>query len=315
MLEPGTIVVLGASGFVGRAVVAEAVAAGFRVLGLARSDRAAAVIRSLGAQPLLGEVAFPSTWVTQCDGAEAIIDLTQPAVPSRLTVRGIGAMAQQRVAATEGMLEALAVLPASRRPLWVSVNGTDDLLPDAAGFLSGKSALRSTPRGFAHIGLPVRAAIEASGLDATYLYLGQIVYGPGKAYAEVIVDGIRTGRARIIGSGDNVLPLTHVEDAARAITHLVALGRDEVVDRTVVAVPATPATQRDLYAVTAAALGKPTPARVPVLIAALAAGRVNADVMTLDAHCNRDLLTATGFTFRHQTLQGGIAASVAALGR
>ena len=208
------------------------------------------------------------------------------------------------------MLDALGSLPPSMQPLWISVSGTDDLLPDSSGALSGRSSLRSTPRGFAHIGLPVRATIEASGLDATFVYLGQMVYGPGKAYASFVVDGIRTGKAKMVGSGNNRLPLTHVDDAAAALVHLLTLDRGELVGRTVVAVPAVVATQRELFSRTASALGRPTPGSVPTALAALAAGRVNAQVMTLDARCDPDLLTDTGFTFRHEAVDSGVAASL-----
>ncbi len=106
---------------------------------------------------------------------------------------------------------------------------------------------------------------------------------------------------------------TAVDDAAGTLIHLLNADRRELLGRTVVAVPATPATQRDLFALTAAALGRPTPGRVPTVLAALAAGRVNAQVMTLDARCNPDLLTATGYTFRHETVQSGVTASLAVM--
>lgn len=313
MSVPHSVVVLGGSGFIGQAVVSAAVAAGLRVVALARSDVSAATVASLGAHPLRGDVGEPGGWMAECGGADAILDLTQPAVPRRLTVPAITRMAERRVATSRAMLEALLALPPASRPWWISVNGTDDLLPDGSGVLSSRSGLRSAPRGFAHIGLPVRAAIEASNVDATFVYLGQMVYGPGKSYAGFVVDGIRTGKARIIGSGNNRLPLTHVDDAAAALTHLLTMGRRKLVGATVVAVPATPATQRELFALTAAALGRPIPARVPTALAALAAGRVNAQVMTLDARCDPDLLTATGFTFRHETLATGVTGSLAVM--
>lgn len=308
-----SVVVLGGSGFIGSAVVSAAVAAGFGVTALARSSASAEVVAGLGAVPLRGDVSAPGAWMASCAGADALIDLTQPELPSRLTTRSIGRLAEQRLAATRSMLTELGRIPADARPLWLSVNGTDDLLPDESGQLSSRSALRSTPQGFAHIGLPVRAAIQASGMQACYVYFGQMVYGPGKAYAGFVVDGVRTGKAKIIGSGANHLPLTHVDDAAASIVHLLTLDRAAVLDRTVVAVPATPATQRELFARTADALGRPVPGRVPTIVAALVAGGVNADIMTLDARCNPDLLTTTGFTFRHETLATGVTASLAAM--
>jgi len=313
MSIPRSVVVLGGSGFIGQAVVPAAVAAGIHVLAVARSDTSAAIVAALGAHPVRGDVGSPSGWMAQCAGTDAMVDLTQPDVPARVTVRAIGRMAESRVAMTRAMLEALATLSPSMRPLWISVSGTDDLLPDSSGVLSSRSGLRSAPRGFAHIGLPVRAAIEASNVDATFVYLGQMVYGPGKSYASFVVDGLRTGKAKMVGARNNTLPLTHVDDAAAALVHLLGRDRRELVGRTIVAVPATGAIQRELFALTAAALGRPVPGSVPTALAALVAGRVSAQVMTLDARCDPDPLTATGFTFHHETVESGVAASLAVM--
>jgi len=218
-----TIVVLGGSGFIGKAAIAAAVASGHRVLAVARSTASAEAVASLGAEALRGDTTAPERWIERCDGADAVIDLTQPAIPARLTARAIGRMAAQRVAATTAMMEALGTLPPDRRPLWVSVNGTDALVPDASGRLSGASDLRRAPRGFARIGLPVRAAVAASAVEAAYVHFGQMVYGPGKAFAGVLVEGIRAGRAVIVGSGGNHLPLTHIDDAGASLSHIVGL--------------------------------------------------------------------------------------------
>ena len=313
MSIPRSVVVLGGSGFIGRAVVAAAGAAGIEVLAVARSDSSAATVQALGAQVVRGDVGSPAGWITRCAGAEAIIDLTQPVIPARLTVRAIRRIAQRRVETTRAMLQALAAQRFGPGPLWISVSGTDDLLPDDAGLLSSRSGLRSAARGFAHIGLPVRAALQASAVDAAFLYLGQMVYGPGKSYAGFVVDALRTGKAKMVGPGNNTLPLTHVDDAAAALVHLLALDRRQLVGRTIVAVPATGATQRELFALTAAALGRPAPGSVPAPLVAVVAGRISAQVMTLDARCDPDLLTETGFTFAHENLHTGIAASVAAM--
>lgn len=308
-----SVVILGAAGFVGAAVTRAAVAAGYRVLAVVRSPGALEYVETLGAHPLRGDAAVPGAWIHATAGADALIDLTQPALPTRLTVRAMTRMAHQRLATTEALLGAFRTLPAERRPLWISVSGTDDLLPDARGVLSSASRPRQRPRGFAHIGLPVRAALAASGEAVAFVHFGQMVYGPGKAYAAVIAEGVRTGSARVIGRGDNRLPLTHVHDAAAALTHLVALDRAQLAGRTIVAAPASPDTQRDLFTLTARALGAPAPKHASMLLAALVAGRANAEAMTLDVPCDPDILTETGFAFRYATLAAGIPATLAAL--
>ena len=155
--------------------------------------------------------------------------------------------------------------------------------------------------------------LEVDHERVPYIHFGQIVYGPGKAFAGAIVEGIRSGRARIIGSGNNHLPLTHVDDAAASLAHVLDLAPSEVVGRTIVAAPATTPTQQELYATTAAALERPVPKRAPLALAALIAGRIYAEVMSLDARCDPDLLSATGFTFRHESIATGIPATLAAM--
>ncbi len=315
MSKVDSVLVLGGSGFLGQAVVTAAVSQGLRVHALARSDSASAAVAARGAVPLRGDAAIPAGWVGRIGGVSAIVDLTQPALPSRLTVRAVRRMARQRLAATSAMVSELAALPKAERPWWISVSGTDDLLPDTAGLLSSQSALRTKPRGFAHIGLPVRAVIAASPLVATYVYLGQMVYGPGKAYERFVVDALRSGKARMVGTGNNTLPLTQVEDAAAALVCLLKEGSEALAGRSVVTVPATPATQRDLFTLTGSALQSHAPSTVPAGLVAIVAGRINAEVMALDACCNPDILLELGFTFRHETLASGVAASLSALAR
>lgn len=309
-----SVFILGGSGFIGQATVTAAVSAGHTVLALARSDASAATLRALGATPVRGDATAPADWASELALVDTVIDLMQPPLPARLSRRAIAGARDQRLASTRALINAVTAMPANRRPLIIGVSSVEDLLPDGNGKLSGTSPLRQTPRGFAHIGIPVRAAVQASGLDAVFVYLGNTVYGPGKAYAN-IVDGIRSGssRARIVGDGRNRLPLTHVDDAASALCHLLALDRTRLVGQTVVAAPATAITQRDLYAATADALGRPTPGGVPTILAALVAGAVSAETMTLDAICDPDLLSGSGFTFRHPTLGTGVPASISVM--
>jgi NAD dependent epimerase/dehydratase family enzyme len=51
---------------------------------------------------------------------------------------------------------------------------------------------------------------------------------------------------------------------------------------------------------------------VPPLAAAVIAGRINADVMTLDAAAAPRALTDSGFRFAHEDIRTGVAAALAA---
>lgn len=306
--------VLGATGFIGREVVAEAVAAGWRVLALTRSDGGMQALQVAGARPIPGDARQPEGWIHQVRGAAALVDLVQPSLPRRLTRNAVRGISAERQTLTRGLLGALRTLPASERPPLLSVSGADDLQLDAQGLISHRSPLRTRPWGFAHIGLPVRRLVEDSGLDATYLYFGNLVYGPGKVFADQYVTGLIRGKARVIGSGANHLPLTHVTDAARAVLHVAGLPRAEATGRSFVAMDGADVTQRGLLDLTADALGVKRPRAVPAWVAGLVAGHIAVETLTLDARADPSALRATGFTFRYPSAREGVPAVLAQLG-
>ncbi len=240
-----TLFLTGGTGFIGRSVVAEALGMRFDVRALARSDSSAAALQSAGAEPVRGSGEDPQ-WIDEARGADVLIDLAQPALPSRMTRRSMRRVAEQRAAIVAATLEALERLPAGERPLYFAVSGADDLEPDSSGVISHESPTSSGDAGFARIGVPVHRLVAASGLPATFVHFGVMVYGAGKGFADFYVDGLRKGRAPVIGKGDNRLPLTHVTDAARALVHLAGLPQDQVAGRTFLATDGSDMTQGEL---------------------------------------------------------------------
>ena len=308
-----TIFVLGGTGFIGHEVVVQARQAEWHVKALVRSEEGANPLRQVGGHSVMGDVYRPGPWVVEARGSTALIDLTQPRLPKRLSRSAMLSLSAERQAMTRAVLGALRSLPADERPIFFSVSGADDLEPDAQGTISDRSLPRSHPRGFAYIGIPVRRLVEASGIEATYVYFGNLVYGPGKVFADLYVRGVRNGSARILGKGMNRLPLIHVTDAARALVHLAGLPRTQLVGRTFVAMDGADTTQRELLDDTAALMGVKRPGAVPVWLASLIAGSIAVETLTLDAHADPSALLATGFHFRYPSPRQGIPATLAAL--
>jgi 2-alkyl-3-oxoalkanoate reductase len=319
--------ITGATGFIGHETVVEGVKAGWQVKGLVHAEKHAEALQKIGATPMVGDVHQPQAWIAEARGATAFVDLVQPKFPKRLSRKAIKAISTQRQAMTRSMLNAMKSLPADQRPLFISVSGADDLQPDAQKIISHDSDLRSQPRGFAHIGVPVRKLIEASGLDAIYVYFGNLVYGPGKVFADQYVTGLKHGTARVVGNGKNRLPLVHVTDAARALVHLAglaqahvnvegmaALAETNVVGRTFLAMDGADTTQRMLLDVTADAMGVKRPGSAPTWLAALVAGSISAETITLDVHVDNTVLLETGFEFRYPSYREGVPATLQALG-
>lgn len=306
--------VLGGTGFIGRRVVSEAVASDWEVKALARAERSEAALAAAGAAPVHGSVEDPTSWQQELRDAEVMIDLVQPAFPKRLGRRAVAKIAAQRQATTQGVLAALASQPVEDRPLLIFVSGADDLVPDESGVVSETSPPGRGDQGLSAIGIPARRLIEQSAVDATFVYFGAMVYGAGKVYADVFVQGIKKRRARVLGEGQNHLPLTHVDDAARALVHLAGLPRSSVSGRTFIAADGSDTTQRELMDLTASGMGRKSPGSIPVGIAALVAGRPAVETMTVDLRTSPTALIETGFKFRYPSPRTGVPQALDELG-
>jgi Nucleoside-diphosphate-sugar epimerases len=313
-MDNRTFFILGGSGFIGHAAVVAAINAGWQVKTIVRSAEKADMLRRIGAQPILGDVTQPQEWIREAQGASVLIDLVQPKLPKRLTRGAILAVSAERQAITGKVIDALRSLPAEERPILFSISGADDLQPDAKRRISHMSPLRARLYGFSNIGVPVRRLIEESGLDATYVYLGNIVYGPGKIFADLYVNGLAKGSANVIGSGTNRLPLVHVTDAARALVHLAGLPRTALVQKTFIAMDGTATTQRQLLDDTAALMGIKRARTVPGWLAALIAGQIAMETVTLDVQADPSALLATGFQFTYPSHRAGLPATLTDMG-
>jgi nucleoside-diphosphate-sugar epimerase len=309
-----TLFILGGAGFIGHETVTEAVKAGWQVKAVVRSEKKAEALRQIGAQPVLGDITRPQEWTNEVRGASALIDLVQPKLPRRLTRAAIQAISTERQAMTSKIIAALHGLPVEERPVLFSISGADDLQPDAQQRISHRSLLREKPHGFGYIGLPVRKLAEQSGLDATYIYLGNIVYGPGKVFADQYVKALAKGAAFVIGQGTNHLPLSHVTDVARALVHLAGLPRTAIVQQTFLVMDGSDTTQRQLLDDTAALMGVKPAKTLPSWLGALVAGQIAVDTITLDVLTDPSALLATGFRFTYPSPREGLLPTLARMG-
>ena len=309
-----TLFILGGTGFIGHETLIQALKAGWQVKALVRSEEGANKMRQIGAQPVMGDIYQPQTWIAETQGVTALIDLTQPKLPKRISRSAIKSISAQRQAMTHSVLDALKNLPAGQRPVFFSISSADDLEPDANGVISHRSRVSTELHGFAHIGVPVRKLVEASGLDATYVYLGSLVYGPGKIFADVFVNGLKNGLTRVIGKGTNRPPLVHVTDVARAIVHLAGLSRKAIVGHIFIAMDGADTTQRELINDTAMYMGVKKPGTAPAWLTALIVGPISVETITFDAHADNSSLRETGFHFLYLSHREGVPPTLAELG-
>jgi len=234
--------VTGATGQIGRPLVAALVAAGHRVTALVRKPSDAAALGALGAATVVGDLDSGAVLAAAVAEADHVWHLAGG-------LRGPGRVDADVLnrAGTEQLAAALAPHAArlrsvtfastcavygDRSGLWV----TEDYPPApqteyGTAKVAAERALQAIP------GLPLRVVRVAA------------VYGPGLRFMQE--DAVRRGRAWLPGEGRNHVPVVHIDDCVAA---LVAIGTRGEAGVWNLAAPGTPSL-KEFYAEVSRATG------------------------------------------------------------
>ncbi|MBL1110624.1 SDR family oxidoreductase [Streptomyces sp. 5-8] len=200
------VFVTGGSGQTGPAVVAELIAAGHTVTGLARSDAAAARLAALGATPHRGSLDDLDSLRSGAEAADGVLhmayggdfsDLDDMMRRDRTAIRTLGQPLEQSgkpLVITSGTL----VMPAGR----VSTEKDE---PDTAGIAAFRIAGERACLDFA-----------TKGVRASVIRLAPTVHGPqDHGFIPMLIATARkTGVSAYVGDGGNRWPAVHRLDAA-----------------------------------------------------------------------------------------------------
>lgn len=198
------IFVTGASGFIGSAVVKELIRAGHQVIGLARSEASAKIIRDAGASVLLGtleDLEILKQGASQADGiihTAFIHDFTQYQKAGEVDKTAIQTMGN--------------VLAGTNKPLVVT-SGMLGLTP-INGFITEESPVGNSPRPSEATAL----ALAEAGVHASVVRLPPSVHDKGdKGFIPFIIAQARkNGVSAYPEEGKNHWSAVHRLDAAKA---------------------------------------------------------------------------------------------------
>ncbi|MFD0631472.1 SDR family oxidoreductase [Catenulispora yoronensis] len=201
------VFVTGASGHIGSALIPELLAAGHQVVGLARSDAAAAAIAGRGAEVHRGDTTDPDTFLDTVEAADGVIHL---AYDHSFTDMAGAATADLR--AVEAIGDRLA---GTGKPL-VTTSGTLMLARRANGVLGVETdTLDQGPRVDTE---NATVALADRGVRSSVMRLAPLVHSDldHHGFGPLLINIARQkGVAAYIGDGANRWPGVHTRDAAR----------------------------------------------------------------------------------------------------
>ncbi|GAA0584584.1 NAD(P)-dependent oxidoreductase [Streptomyces crystallinus] len=306
------VLVAGATGVIGRALVPLLTSVGHEVTGLSRSTGRSAFLAGAGARTVVADAldAAALDRAVREAAPDAVVHLLT-AIPSRLNPRGMpkqfALTDRLRTEGTRNLIEA-AHRAGARRVITQSVAFAYE--PDGDGLANEDTPLwRNPPKQFRR-SLDALRELERRTGDAGGLVLrfGHL-YGPGSAFDTdgQFVSQLRDGKLPLVGGGSATFSFTHAHDAATAVVAALDKNTTGVLN----IVDNDPARMSEWAPEVARILGAPAPKRLPAFVARLVVGGWGTAYMTrLRGADNARARLSLDWRPRHTSWRTGLAAEL-----
>jgi nucleoside-diphosphate-sugar epimerase len=312
------VFIAGATGALGRHLVARLAASGHEVVGMTRSVSKQDALRTLGATPVVADALDPD------EVASAVAEARPEVIVHELTAlagslevrhfdRDFAATNRLRTEGTDHLLAAGRAVGVRRFVAqsfagWTFARSGGPVKTEADPLdPSPPEAMRRTLGAIRYL---EDAVIDADWTEGVVLRYGGF-YGPGTSLwaGGEHVELIRKRRFPVVGGGAGVWSFIHIDDAAEATVAAVEHGRRGIYN----IVDDEPAAVAEWLPAAAAAFGAKPPRRVPRAIGRLLAGEAAAVMMTdLRGASNAKAKASLGWQPRHASWREGFAEVAAA---
>ena len=298
------VLISGATGFIGRALAAHLISAGHEVVGLTREPRRAARVLPPRVRVVRWDARTAAGWEGEAAGADAIVNLAgENVMARRWTSERRRALVQTRLDAGRAVVE--GVRSAAGRPVVVlQASGVcfygrrvdrpvDESAPSGAGFLAEMARQWEAST----------VAVEALGARRITLRFGAVLGADGGALRRRALPFLLFVGGPI-GKGEQFYPWIHVEDAVRAIYHLME--RPDLAGPFNLVAPEA-VRMSEFCRELGRALGRPSWLRIPPAIPRAVLGEMVDEALLCGQNARPDRLIASGFRFRHSDLRPALA--------
>ena len=298
-LDNPAIAVTGATGLIGRHLVAALTRSGHTVFALQRAPAAGAATWNVQT----GEVSTPQP-------IAALIHLAGRSVASRWTTYVKKEIQDSRGPATEKLSRHLAALPPDRRPrLFISASaigiygsrGDEVLTEDSAPASSGTSFLADVCRDWEAAANPAQDA----GIRVVHPRIGVVLSTEGGALAKLLTPA-KLFVGGPVGRGSQFLPWISLADLIRLFLAILA---DPAPPHILNAVGPVPVRQQEFMRTLGRVIHRPAIAPLPGFMVKLAFGQMGREMLLSSCRAIPTKLPAA-FTFQHPALESALRAEL-----
>jgi len=289
------VLVTGASGLVGRALIPHLTTGGHDVVRLVRSPS--------GPGDLVWDPAAGLVKPEEFEGFDAVVHLAGESIASgRWGTEKKRRIKESRVQGTQLLAATLAGLSSPPRVL-VSASAIGVYGDRAEEELTEHSSAGSDFLADVCVSWEAATgAAEAQGVRVVHARLGVVLSPKGGALAKMLLP-FRLGGGGVIGHGGQYMSWVTLDDVVGAIGHMLAV---ESIKGPVNVVAPTPVTNREFTKTLGRVLKRPTIVPLPAFAARLALGEMAEALLLASARVRPVGLLESGYLFRHTSLEDGL---------